>query len=735
MKANEGKTASMQALQAATEGKEGEMSGAETVHRSWARRLWVWLRQSFQRRAEPQIIYSQAAEEMRLWQTRARLFLLLSIVLTVSACASPTPTISPSPNLSVAQSSNLQSPISSSPLPTAEPTPIPGEVLTTLDTAAQLRLVELPRRDPVRLTEQLSPEIDVAPTLAAPKTYAVGARAAFWVHNSDVKRNIEIEAELIYQTDVANVWVEAGQNFDRKRIERAVDRFSRVAYPALVSTFGSESNPGIDGDPRLHILHTTQMGAGVAGYFYSADKYTKVVNPFSNEKEIFFINLNWLNGQRDTTTYETVLAHEFQHMIHWNQDRGEDLWLNEGLSEYAQEVAHYAADMDFALAFLANPDLTLTTWSPDPGANAPHYGASYLFVAYLAQRFGADFLSRLVAEQRNGANGIDAVLKTMTGDLTFDDLFADWVIANWVDEPDALNMAGRYGYAALDLPDVRAAATHTALPVTETTATVANYGTDYLVLAGEGDFVFLFEGDTAAQLAPVTAPDGGRMAWSHRGDDANPRLTRQFDLSTLSPGAPVTLTVASWWNIEETYDYGYVMASADGKEWTILSGQRTRADNPTGNALGPGYTGVSGDGDAPAWVQEVYDLSAFAGGPLWLQFSYVTDDAVNTEGWFIDSVAIPALGYTEDFTDNAAGWQSEGWLLTDNHLPQRWLLQVLEFDGDRLTDVRRVPIAADGRAQVEIAALGGTRRAVVAISGLTPVTTEAAAYRYWVEAR
>jgi len=655
---------------------------------------------------------------------------LLLVALTLSACALPTPGPA-SPPITPSRTPI----IAPSPLPTSEPTPIPGETLASLDTAAQLRMVELPGRDPVRLTAQLNPQIDEAPLLAEPKTYTVGDHATFWVHNSDAKRNIEIEAELIHQTDVANVWVEVGQTFDRGRIVRAIDRFSRVAYPALVSTFGSESNPGIDGDPRLHVLHTVQMGAGVAGYFYSADKYTKAVNPYSNEKEIFFINLNWLNSLRNATTYETVLAHEFQHMIHWNQDRGEDLWLNEGLSEYAQEVAHYTADIGFASAFLADPDLTLTTWSANPDANAPHYGASYLFIAYLAQRFGDRFLSRLVAEPRNGINGVNAVLATVSDNLTFDDLFADWVVANWVDDPDALDRDGRYGYRALDLPDAHAAATHTTLPGDETLATVANYGADYLVLKGEGDFVFQFAGDTAARLAPITAPDGGRMAWSNRGDDANPRLTRRFDLSTLSTGAPVTLTVTSWWNIEETYDYGYVLASADGEEWTILPGQRTRMDNPTGNALGPGYTGVSGNDDAPTWVQEVYDLSAFAGGPLWLQFSYVTDDAVNTEGWFIDSVAIPALGYTEDFAGDAAGWQSEGWLITDNYLPQRWLLQVLEFDGDRLTDVRRVPVAADGRAQVELPDLGGRRSAVIAVSGLTPVTTEAAGYRYRVEVR
>jgi hypothetical protein len=595
-------------------------------------------------------------------------------------------------------------------------------------------MIELPRRDPARLTARLNPTPAVAPTPAAAQAYTAGDHETFWVHNSDAKRNIEIEAELIYQTDVAHVWVETGQSFDRERIERSIDQFSQVAYPALVSVFGAESNPGIDGDPRLHVLHTAQMGAGVAGYFYSADKVTRAINPFSNEKEIFFINLDWLNSLRDYTVYETVLAHEFQHMIHWNQDRGEDLWLNEGLSEYAQEVALYDADTGFAAALLANPDLPLTTWSPDPGANAPHYGASYLFVAYLAQRFGDAFLSRLVAEQSNGATGIDHVLAAVGAGVTFDDLFADWVIANWVDDPDALAGDGRYGYRRIDLPEARAAATITAVSLPET-ADVANYGVDYLVLAGGDGGVFHFQGDTATQLADFAVADGDRLWWSNRGDDANPRLTRQFDLGALAAGAPVTLTMDAWWNIEETYDYGYVLASRDGTAWTILPGQRTRTDNPTGNALGAGYTGMSGDGATPAWVQEVYDLSDFAGGPLWLQFSYVTDDAVNTEGWFIDNVAIPAIGYTDSFDTDAAGWQSEGWVLTDNFLPQRWLVQALTFEGDRLTGVTRVPVAADGSAQIETDATDSRRSTVIAISGLTPVTTENAAYRYWVEER
>ncbi len=621
------------------------------------------------------------------------------------------------------------------PMPRVEATPIAAETLATLSTAEQLRLVEIPRRDPRRLTERLNPAIATVPVTAEPKTYAVGDRERFWVHNSDSKRNIEIEADLVHQTDVANVWVQRDEPYNLDGIKQSIDRFSTVTYPNLVETFGSEWSPGVDGDPRLNVLHTTEMGNNVAGYFYSADAYSKVVNPFSNEKEIFFINLDFLNGMRDYTVYETVLAHELQHMIHWNQDRGEELWLNEGLSEFAQEVAEYAPDIMFAYSFLADPDLSLTTWSPEPGANGPHYGASYLFVSYLAQRFGTEFLSMLVAEQSNGTVGIDHTLQSMGYELTFDELFADWVIANWTDDPDALDADGLYGYRTLDLPEMKPTVEHGQFPVATTEAMVFPYATDYILIDGDAGAAFDFAGATTTRLAETTAPGGARMWWSNRGDDGNTRLTRQFDLTGVAAGTPVTLTLDAWWNIEETYDYGYVMASADGEHWQILEGQRTRTDDPTGNSLGAGYTGASGDDGTPAWVNEVYDLGEFAGGPLWLQLNYVTDDAVNTEGWFVDNVAIPAIGYADSFEGDAGGWQSEGWVLTDNTLPQRWLVQVLEFDGDKLQAVERVPVAEDGTASIEIDDLSGSRSVVVAISALVPATTEAAAYTYAVETR
>ncbi len=292
------------------------------------------------------------------------------------------------------------------PLPTAAP--LPATELEQLSTAAQLAAVELPGRDRRELTFRLDSTANSLPPATKPlsTTYAVGDQESFWVHNTDSATNSAVAADLVYATDVAYAWVEAGQPYDRAVLERAIDRFSTHTYPNAVQVFGNEWWPGVDSDPRLHILYTSALGGGVAGYFYSADEYTDAANPFSNEKEMFYINLNALqNG--GSQYYETVLAHELQHMIHWNHDRGEDLWINEGLSEYAQQVADFGADTMFVNAFAANPDLQLTTWGTEPGANGPHYGAAYAFVAYLVQRFGTAYPhhARGRASQRDGRRG------------------------------------------------------------------------------------------------------------------------------------------------------------------------------------------------------------------------------------------------------------------------------------------------------------------------------------------
>lgn len=648
--------------------------------------------------------------------------------------ATSTPAITAKPAVSVP--ARLMAPV-----PPPTPAVVSSQELRRLSTEEQLAQIIAPVRDLRDLALRLDPGVEDIPVVVNAHTpdYPVGERMSFWVHDLEANANFEITAELVEKTDVAYVWIEEDREFDREAIIRSVQRFSEHTYPAVRAFFGSEWNPGVDNDPRLHILHAYGLGSGIAGYFSSADEYSRLARPFSNEKEMFYINLEWLNSARNYDYYETVLAHELQHMIHWYKDRNEETWVNEGLSEFAQEVAGYDPGTIFAGVFARNPDTQLNTWGQEQGNNGVHYGASYLFMAYFSQRFGSDMTRALVAHPANGIRGFDAVLEAaglrQNGrPLRFDDLFADWVVANYVDDPNALGADGVYGYRAFtqDAPVVDAS--YNVYPAEPRTTTVNNYAADYVLLKGRGDVTVHFEGQTATRLANLPPTSGAYCWWSNRGDDFDTRLTRRFDLSAADPALPLEMHVTMWWDIEPDYDYGYVLASRDGKKWEPLAGANTSTEDPGGNAFGPGYTGQSG-GDASAWVVETFDLAAYAGEEIWVRFEYVTDDAVNASGWFIDQVAIPALAYHADFESGADGWSSEGWLLTDNRLDQRWLLQVLTLDQNLLSRVERVPVDADGRARINIAGLGNGKTVVLAISALAPVTTEPAEYTIRIDRR
>jgi hypothetical protein len=292
-----------------------------------------------------------------------------------------------------------------------------------------------------------------------------------------------------------------------------------------------------------------------------------------------------------------------------------------------------------------------------------------------------------------------------------------------------------YGYQELQFARPVTEQIYEVYPAAPYQSEANNYATDYIRFNGAGDITVNFHGQTNTRLADVQANSGRYAWWSNKGDASDSTLTRPIDLRTATPGAPLVMEVAMWWEIEEHYDYGYVLASRDGKKWDILPGQSTTTDNPSGNSFGPGYTSNSpaNRSGSPAWVNEQFDLSAYAGEMIWLRFEYVTDDGINSSGWLIDDIAIPAINLADDFEMGANGWVSEGWVRTDNQLSQRWLLQVLEFTGDHLTALRRIEVDANGQAHMAINGLGNERWAVLAISPLAVVTTEPALYELRVD--
>jgi hypothetical protein len=585
-----------------------------------------------------------------------------------------------------------------------------------------LLAANLPERDQrllaIRLKNQGKNIPEVVKT--APVQYRMGDADTFWITDNGATppRQFKAVATLKYITDHSYWWVADGLNVSQADLQRSADRFENQTYPTNRAFFGSEWSPGVDNDPRVHIF----MGdvPGVAGYFSASNLFLQQVEPYSNEREMFYINLNALPP--GNTYFDSVLAHEFQHMIHWWQDRNENTWVNEGMSELAPFINGYGAST-FAGIYAFTPDTQLTGWPDMPGDAAANYGGSFLFMAYFLQRFGEEMTRAVVTNQANGVVGFNAVLEASGYNERFDDIFADFLIANYLNDP-SLNQ-GRWGYHDLTPEQVAVTQIHSVYPA-QAQATVNQYGADYIELNGQGDVTLDFSGNTQVKVVDNQAHSGRFQWYSHRGDDSNPRLTRAFDLRQVTSA---TLNYWTWFDIESDWDYGYVEVSTDsGQSWRILQTPHSATTNPSGNAYGPGYTGKSGDG--PGWLEEKLDLTPYTGQEILLRFEYVTDDAVNRPGWTLDDVSIPEIGFYDDMENGDNGWQAEGFVRMDNLLPQYFLVQVIEMGHDQVR-VRSIPLDENNRGSLTLTGLGDTLdRAILVISGLTPVTNQLAEYQY-----
>lgn len=612
------------------------------------------------------------------------------------------------------------------PRATREPGTSPTAVVDLSDvlTEEQLNAVDVPQRDLRLLAMQLRPGVGEIPEVvnATPPAFQLGQVITFTVTNVDTNEHSDIEAELRYQTSHVNMWVEKGARVDDGDLKRSADRFEEKTYPTNREFFGTEWTPGVDNDVRLNILHARNLGDSIAGYYSSADEFSRLAQPFSNQKEMFYINVD--NNQPGNEFYDGTLAHEFQHMIHWYNDRNEETWVNEGLAELASALNGFdpgGAD----LAFMANPDTQLNTWGAEPGSNAPHYGGAYLFMTYFLDRFGEEATRAMVASPENGIAGFNHALEAAGANVTFDDVFADWLVANLLD--DEQDQGGRYGYKNIDPQSVNLEARYRRYPAFEDGGEVSQYAADYFELRGQGDVTIDFSGNPLIGLVDAQAHSGSYAFWSNRSDDSSATLTQRFDLRDVSNA---TLNFWTWYDLEEDFDYAYVQVSTDGGEtWTSLKGNHTTNTNPNGNSFGQAYTGTSGSGARPDWVEEQIDLTPFAGQEVLVRFQYITDDAVNNPGMLIDDISIPEIGYSSDFETDDGGWESAGWLRTNNRLRQEWLVQVVEPGRDGVT-VQRLDVGPDGRGTLDLTDVGSNGSAYLIVSALTPVTTEKAQYSF-----
>lgn len=268
----------------------------------------------------------------------------------------------------------------------------------------------------------------------------------------------QADALPVYESDDAYFYFEKEyyasltpqqQNTAKSLIEKLGGEFDSVIYPETKNIFGDEWNPGIDGSKKITILFV-RMSSGVGGYFNANDEYKKdqVVDDNSNEREMIYLNTNYLTQQKE----EGFLSHELQHMIYWNektQERGltDDIWISEGRSELASSIIENALRKKFSEGatairkkdFLLGHTDSLTDWN-----NLNYdYASVNVFMQYLKDRVGTGIFREMNDTLKTGVANLDSVLKSEKN-LGLNDIFTDWTIANYINDTD---FDPRYGYS------------------------------------------------------------------------------------------------------------------------------------------------------------------------------------------------------------------------------------------------------------------------------------------------
>ncbi len=395
-----------------------------------------------------------------------------------------------------------------------------------------------PVTNPYALTQRLAThqKSRIACTATTtPNDEQVGDERSFWVINASQSGYHRIHARLDYVTPLLYVYVQDGVNVDGLALKNAADQFEATIYDADRAAFGQQWSLGPNHDAHLTLLNTTGLGP-IGGYFSSGDEYPSVINPFSNQRQMLYLNLSG-GAVPGSLAYQATLAHEFQHMIHWWARPGDPSWVNEGMSMMAQRINNLSTQ-GIERAWLNAPQTPLVNgWSDNAAANQARYGVSYAFMEYLYERYGgAAFLRAFMADKKQTPQALDDALAHQKSHDRFNDAYANFILAALLNDPTIGR--GVYSFSAFPNERARLTGTISTYPYASAQESLPQYGAAYYDVRPNSDqsgprtLTINIAGAPTTTILPNT-PYGGASSewWSNSGDNMDSTLTRALDLT------------------------------------------------------------------------------------------------------------------------------------------------------------------------------------------------------------
>lgn len=372
-------------------------------------------------------------------------------------------------------------------LPSTEPSPGVGDVdggdvlLPQARWDAHIRALErkLLRSAP---GEAVDPDWRPSHSVAPAPPPSLGERRTFSVLNEN-QQFTDVTSEVVHVSEHAILYQDITApdgGFTPSDFVEFGAAFDDVSYPTVTGVFGAPSD--IDENGRIIVLFTsvvngfTAAGSNgfIGGFFFGRDLIPE--GDGSNAGEIFYALVPDPQGElgdarsRDLVlrSIPSILAHEFQHMIHFNQRvllRGqrhtEALWLSEALAQMAEDVVGeaYAARNDFDAAerfrngnrqrarrYLER-SASVSLVPITGGGTLEERGGGWLLLRYLRGQSGSgdDLLRALTQTTLSGVTNV----QTQTG-RDWRQLLSSWSAAIYLSGL-GLDVASRLDFLDIDL--------------------------------------------------------------------------------------------------------------------------------------------------------------------------------------------------------------------------------------------------------------------------------------------
>jgi hypothetical protein len=246
-----------------------------------------------------------------------------------------------------------------------------------------------------------------------------GDTAVFKVINAAGTGMDEITARLQYLGPDLEFWLDETNPFDGPGAdvyEAIAAQFEGTILPRERAFLHPE--PDVDGNGRVTVLISPTVGEiGAAGYVNPYDLTSSV---YGNLKDMIYLNPppDWMGREWQILNAAGVLAHELQHLIRAGAlgiDPLESIYLNEGMSHLAADVAGYGFDnLWFLSEFLDDYE----PFTVPRGIDSPRMAASTDMHEDIVMRSAGYFLLRYLFDRLGGVSyGTDGSV-TDTGGMS-----------------------------------------------------------------------------------------------------------------------------------------------------------------------------------------------------------------------------------------------------------------------------------------------------------------------------